>query len=276
MPYDIKTEIQRIRDYYASDHLQQRFSALVTGETGSGKTFMSRTARLPVHIDSFDPGGTKCVRKWIKKGDIVADTRWEREDPYDPNVFGEWKKEIDFRIEHGYFDMFGTYWLDSATTWGDAAMNFQMSGAGKPDAKSRAGEPPNFHRDYTPQKFFMINYIKKLMNLPCDFVLTGHLRLIEETVGQTKDGQAITRNKFRFMTTGQAAVIIPLQFDELYVLRGSESAGGVKRMLVTDAQGEYLARSRLRADGVLNREEEPDIKALLKKIGMSWKDKAKL
>jgi hypothetical protein len=40
--------------------------------------------------------------------------------------------------------------------------------------------------------------------------------------------------------------------------------------------GEYVARSRLKGKGVLNSEEEPDIKALLKKCGFSTEDKPKL
>ena len=270
MAYDAKTELRRVRDYYANDSLQKRFSALVTGESGSGKTFLISTARFPVHIDSFDAGGSKSVRKWIDSGDIIADTQWEREDPYDPKVFGEWMKAIDIRLRTGYFDMFGTYVLDSASSWGDAVMNYQLGKA------SHAGEAPKWNRDYTPQKTFMINYIKKLMNLPCDFILTGHLKTLEEVVGTTKDGNEIKKVSYRFFTTGQAMVTIPMQFDELYVLRGIETSSGIKRELMIDSQGKYIARSRLKGDGRLNDVEEPNIKKLLKKLGLAWEDKPKL
>ena len=268
--YDSKTELQRVRDYYASDRLQQRFSALVTGQSGSGKTFLCSTARFPIHIDSFDPGGTKSVRKWINSGDIIADTQWEREDPYDPKVFGEWMKTVDIRLRTGYFDMFGTYVLDSASTWGDAVMNYQL---GKAD---KAGEAPKWNRDYTPQKTLMINYIKKLMNLPCDFILTGHLRTMEETIGQTKDGETLKKVSYRFFTTGQAMVTIPLQFDELYVLQGIETSSGFRHELLIESQDKYVARSRLKGDGQLNAREDANIKKLLKKIGLPWEDKPKL
>jgi hypothetical protein len=270
MPYDAKAELKRVREYYTQDNLQKRFSALVTGESGSGKTFLLSTARFPVHIDSFDAGGTKCLRRWIESGDIIADTQWEREDPYDPKVFGEWMKTVDIRLRTGYFNMFGTYALDSASAFGDAVMNHQL---GKSD---KAGEAPKWNRDYTPQKTWMINYIKKLMNLPCDFILTGHLRQMEEVLGQTKEGSDIKRVYYRFFTTGQAMVTIPMQFDELYVLRGVESSSGVKRELLIDAQGKYIARSRLKADGKLNDVEEPNVKKLLKKISLPWEDKPKL
>lgn len=270
MPYDYKSELKRIKDYYDNDPLQKRFSALVTGPTGVGKTFLLSTARKPIHIDSFDPGGSKCLRTWIKKGDVIADTQWEQEDPYAPSVFGEWMKTIDIRLEVGYFKHFGTYCLDSATTFGDAIMNYQLN------SQNRPGEAPKFTRDYTPQKILMINYIKKLMALPCDFIMTGHLKEMDETVGETKNGEVIKKYFYRFMATGQAVVTIPLQFDEIYVLDTEETSNGLKRKLIVEAQGKYLARSRLKAEGKLNDMEDADIKKLLKKIGLDWEDKPKL
>ncbi len=179
-------------------------------------------------------------------------------------------KTIDLRLQTGYFDMFGTYCIDSASTWGDAIMNYQLN------AQSRAGEAPKFTRDYTPQKILMINYIKKLMTIPCDFILTGHLREAEEIVGQTKDGSPLKKTKYRFNTTGQAVITIPLQFDEIYVIVGKSGPSGVKRELLIDAQGQYIARSRLKANNKLNSIEEPNIRKILKKIGLRWQDKPKL
>jgi len=270
MPYDIKTDVQKVRDYYKSDPLQHRFSALITGESGSGKSMLAHTCRLPVHIDSFDPGGTKCLREWITKGDIVADTRWENEDPYHPKVFVDWVKETNHRLESGYFDLFGTYMLDSATSFGEAAMGKQLLEAGRP------GEAPKFTKDYTPQKIDIVNNIKRFMTLKCDFILTGHLDKVEDKVLEKQNGEKIVTYKYRFMTTGKATIVIPLMFDELYVLLGKESSSGVTRKLITDAQGTYVARSRLKALGKLDAEEEIDIKKLLKKIGLNWEDKPKL
>ena len=71
MPYDALTELKRVKEYYNNDPLQKRFSAIICGETNTGKTYLLNTARFPIHIDSFDPGGTKCLDPWIKKGDIA-------------------------------------------------------------------------------------------------------------------------------------------------------------------------------------------------------------
>ena len=271
MSYDAQEELQKVRDYYKGDPLQKRFSALVTGETNAGKTFLLRTARKPIHIDSFDPGGTKCLRDLIEKGDIIADTRYEDEDPYEPKAFAEWMKAVDLRFHLGYFKQFGTYCIDSATTFGEAVMAYGLG------MKSRAGESPMHNRDYMPQKTFMNNYIRKLMTLPCDFILTGHLREIRKLLSiDSKTGIAREEIKYRFYTTGQAVVTIPLLFDEIYVITGEEGREGPKRSMLIDSMGTYIARSRLKADGKLNSVEEPDLKKLLKKAGFASEDKPRL
>jgi hypothetical protein len=269
MPYDKLNELKRVTDYYAGDALQKRFSAIISGETNSGKTYLLRTARMPVHIDSFDPGGSKCLQPWIDRGQIVVDTTWENEDPFEPKAFAEWKKTTEIRFKVGYYEMFGTYCIDGLTTFSEAVMNDQLAG------KDRAGETPMRNRDYMPQKTQVVNYVRKLMNLPCDFILTGHLReIVEKETFDAKTGISQKILKYRLHTTGQAVVTIPLLFDELYVIQGK----GVdpKRELLIDSLGQYIARSRLKKDGKLNAIEKPDIKELLKKSGLSWEDKPKL
>lgn len=271
MPYDAQSELEKVKKYYSEDPLQKRFSALITGETNAGKTYILRTARKPVHVDSFDPGGTKCLRDLIASGDIVADTRWEDEDPYNPKAFAEWMKSVDLRMHIGYYKMFGTYCIDSATMFGGAVMGYQLG------IKSRAGGVPQHRHDYNPQKIYMTNYIKKLMTLPCDFVLTGHLRENRKVISVDPNSGAVREEvNYRFYTTGQAVVTIPLLFDEIYVIVGKEGREGPKREMLIDSLGTYIARSRLKAKGLLNSVEEPDIKSLLRKAGFSTDDKPKL
>ncbi len=269
MAYDAKEELKRVRAYYEGDHLQKRFSALITGETNAGKTFILRTARKPIHVDSFDPGGTKCLTDWIRKGDIVVDSSYEDDDPFEPKAFAKWMRDIDRRMHVKYFHQFATYCLDSATTFGMAVMAHQLGSAGK------AGEVPRHRHDYNPQKVQMINYFRKLMNLPCDFILTGHLRETRRLINlDTSTGVAKEEVKHRFYTTGQAVVTIPLLFDEIYVIK-EEGRGGInpKRIMLIDSLGEYIARSRLKGNGKLDATEPPDIKALLKKTGFDATDK---
>ena len=270
MAYNFQDELKKVKDYYAGDPLQKRFSAIVSGETNAGKTFILRTARLPIHIDSFDPGGSKCLSDLIAKGDVVVDSRWENEDPYNPKVFSEWMKAIEIRLRMNYFDNFGTYCLDSLTTFGDAVMNYQMN------LSNNAGTAPKFTRDYNPQKLLIQNYVRKLMNLKCDFILTAHLDAKDDVIGTRSDGSEIKRTKYRIKTTGSAVMALPLLFDELYVIVGTQGPTGPKREMLLDSVGEYLARSRLKQNNKLSHKEVPDIKAILKKIGLNWEDKQKL
>ncbi len=266
MTYTPLDELKRVTDYYAQDKLQKRFSALICGESGSGKTFLLRSCRRPIHIDSFDPGGTKCLKKWIDSGDVIADTQWEGEDPLSPDRFARWKKAIDLRLQIGYFESFGTYCLDSATTWASSAMVAQTG-----------GQVPDWGKDYVPVKHEMDIYLRKLMAISCDFILTGHLDKKEKVIAiERKTGIKTSEVNYRFLTIGKAVVTMPLLFDELYVLKTNEGSSGLERVLITEAQGEFAARSRLKGSGVLNAEEPADIKALLKKIGLPCEDKPKL
>ena len=261
MPIDARIEAEKLRQLYKEDPRQHSFNLLLLGETKTGKTYLMRTARFPVHIDSFDPGGTKGLRDYILKGDIVADTQFESEDPLKPEMYSKWKSEFEYRFNHGYFESFGTYVLDSATIWAEAIMNWILKKAG------RAGEPPKFTKDYFPQRVEIRNYVRKMLDLPCDLVLTGHLEAIEDKV--TGDV------KWRFLTTGQGTIIIPLFFDELWNTIGREVAGGVKYQLLTKSTGPYLAGTVIGKES-FETYEEPNIKALLKKAKWPCEDKPKL
>lgn len=269
MPYDAKSELKKVKEFYAQDPMQKRFSALVTGETNAGKTFLLRTARFPIHIDSFDPGGSKCLKPWIDKGDIVVDTSFETEDPFDPKVYAAWKQTTERRLALNYYDQFGTYCLDSLTTLANAAMGYGMA------KSNRAGEVPQRNKDYNPQKVEIENQVHRLMNLRCDFILTAHLERLAKLKSIDKQtGIRYEEIEYRLLITGKAVITVPLLFDELYVLVGKGTPP--RREMYTDSLGEYIARSRLKSEGKVEAIEKPDIKALLKKIGLDWQDKPKL
>ena len=254
-----KEEIAKLRQAYAEDPKQKTFNLLLLGEMGTGKSFILRTARLPVHIDSFDPGGTKGLRDEIAAGKIIADTRYESEDRLRPFVYQIWKTEFMRRRSEGYFERMGTYCLDSSTSWAEAVMNRILQKA------NIEGEAPRFTKDYTPQKIEIQNMMRYMLDLPCDFVLTGHL---EQYIDQGE--QSI---RYRYMTTGKGAIIIPTLFDEVYVMDPKKTSDGVKYRILTQNTGTYTARSRLAKGGLLSMYEEPDIKGILRKAGMDVSDK---
>ncbi len=265
MTLDPKEEFARLQQAYKDDARQSSFNALVLGESGVGKTFLLRTARKPVHIDSFDPGGSKNLLEWIKKGEIVVDSQYESEDPQRPHAFSKWKKEFDTRRRGGYFEHIGTYVIDSATTWSEAIMNNILQKGGI------AGQAPRFTKDYVPQKIEIRNALRQCLDLPCDFILTGHAEVREDVDDQ---GRQVMR--FRFMTTGKGVTTIPLLFDEQYFLITRRTASGPEYKMVVQNDGIYPARSRIAGGGKLKPLEDPDIKGMLKKAGLSTEDKPSL
>jgi hypothetical protein len=236
---------------------------LLLGEYGTGKTFLVRTARKPVHIDSFDPGGTKNLRKWIDQGDIIVDSRYESEDPADPTAFKLWYPIFNDRRESGYFNRFATYVLDGGTQWNDAILGAYLKKTGSTNA------PPDYKKHYHFQKFDIRTYIKRMLDLPCDFIFTGHLELKQE-------GEGSGPLKYVYATTGKGTFIIPSLFDEIYVATTKETSSGVEYQLLTQNVGKYSARSRLAAEGLFETYEEPDIKKLLAKAGLPTEDKEPL
>lgn len=259
----VMNEMAALRQAYSDDPRQGSFNMLLLGESGSGKTFMTQTARQPIHIDSFDPGGSKGIdSKLINDGRVIVDSRYESENPLKPTMFDLWVKELNRRMSMGYFEHIGTYVLDSATTWSEAIMNSILKKA------NLAGQPPRFTHDYTPQKTIIRNCLRTLLDLPCDFILTGHLNIERD--------EASGSFKASFMTTGTGAITIPLLFDEVWVMSPKATASGVKYRILTQSTGVYSARSRMAKDGLLEAYEDPNIKAILKKAGKQCNDKPKL
>jgi len=269
---DIKNEAAKLQQMYVDDPRQNSFNLLLLGESGSGKTTLCSTAKKPIHIDSFDPGGTKALMPFVKSGKIVIDSRWESEDPTKPMcakssgapgkewAFMEWKREFERRVKSGYFEHFGTYVLDSATTWSLAIMNWVLDKGGIP------GQAPRFTKDYGPQKIEIQNYVKKMLDLPCDFIMTGHL--------ESDKDESTGKYKYKFMTTGKAEVIIPLQFDEIWTCVAEQKGmTNIEYKVLTAKNGMYPGSSKLAKLGDFKTWEEPDIKVLLKKAHKSVADK---
>ena len=262
MPIDARIEAEKIRKMYNEQPQQDLARILLTGESGSGKTYLATTAPKPVHIDSFDPGSSKGLKKWVDSGDIIVDSSYENEDPMNPAVFRDWKNTLERRCQGKYFQAIGTYFLDSATTWTEAILNFHQ---GK---RSGAGTVPEWNKDYHPQKVDIRNYVRLIMAQPCHFVMTGHLEPQKD-----KEGNVIAK---RFIMTGKGAVVIPLLFDELWVSDSKETSKGSEYFIHLEKTGILLARSRLRARGILQGKEQANLRDILKRAGLSWEDKPAL
>lgn len=258
MSIEIKKEAEEVRRMYNDDPRSKTYNLLVYGGLGTGKTTLLKTVRRPLHVDSFDPGGTKVLEG---EEEIYCDAQWEIEDPFKPTVAVAWDKAFHHRKKIGYFDALGTYALDSATTWGQDIMYEIMKKAG------RAGGVP-FQQDWLPQMTVLENAMRQFISLPCDCILICH---------DDSDKDEISGRMFVHpLITGKLKRRIPLLFDELYYAMTKETSKGTEYQLLTRNTGLYQARTRLGKGGELETYEEPNIKKILEKVGFSTDDKPSL
>lgn len=258
MALDMKKEFADLTKMY-TEAKTEKFNALIYGALGTGKTRLLKTARLPVFIDSFDPGGTKTLRTEIEQGIIFADTRWELESPKNPTVALAWEKEYERRKKEGFFNNIGTYAIDSCTTFSDCFANQYLK------AKGRTGEFLQ-QQDYNPIMAAITSAIKDILALPCDVIFLAHDDVDKDEatgrmfVGPNFIGKS-SRGKY------------PVWFDEIYCALTKSTSSGVEYQLLTQSDGMYKARTRLGKEGIFEKYEKPDIKALLKKAGINTDDR---
>ena len=263
MPLDIRKEAEELRSMYHDSRSSKYFRALIFGDVGTGKTKLLTTCPKPIHVDSFDPGGTTTIRKEIQEGWMVADVRYEEEDPRLPQALELYDKVLDQRIRDGYFDYFGTYALDSLTTFGDAGLNWILKRAGRPGGIPQAGK--GSENDYVKQQAAIEPILRKLLNLPCHVIFLAHPDMRES---ETTHIKSIGPKVY-----GQLATKLPLLFSEIYCAQAKEVQAGIEYSLLTRQTGYWRCRSRLAATGKIDMYEKQDIKGLLAKAGFDNSDK---
>ena len=255
----VNKEIELIQKNYRPDDMLR---ALIYGVSGSGKTYSLRTARRPVHLDSFDPNGSQSLDDVIltpenPTGFVYADTRFEFEDPAKPTAWKLWSSEIKRRFASKYFDNIASYATD-LTSMSSAAMNEVLNKAGRP-----GGVPQQ--NDYLPQMTMIENAMRFILSLPCDVYILAHVNIIKDEI--------VGRLSYSPLITGKLVVRVPLMFSEIYVALTRETAKGLEYRFLTQAAGSYTARTRLGKGGKFDQYERPDYKNLLRKAGKSTDDK---
>lgn len=251
-------EFRKVRDLYRTQSQEKNFNALIYGDTGTGKTYGLRTARKPVLVHSFDPGGSRSIADLVETGEVIVDARWELEDAKSPTAYKAWETEFDRLRKLGIFDTVGTFVIDSITTWSEAMMNYILKKNG------RAGETPQL-QDYLVQMLTIRDVIKVATGLPCDFIAIGHINMDkDEVTGKMTSSPLVT---------GKLSSRLPLLFDEVYVTEAKEKAQGIEYTYLTRNNGLLKARSRLAPKAKLETREPQDIKSILKRAGYEYQDK---
>ena len=232
---------------------------LAYGDFGTGKTSLAATCPTPVFIDSFDPGGTKTavLQPLIDKGDILVENKWEGDTWKEPYAFREWELEMETRRRDGFIDYIGTYILDSATKWSDSIMFAILRNEG------RKGKTPQI-QDYLIQQLTAIDWLNLIMGFPCHCIVTGHIGYDkDEVTGKIETG---------LLMYGKLSGKVPLVFDEKYISTIESTSKGPLYKLQTRNDGYKKAETRM--GGLkFDLHEDPDIRALMRKAGLSAEDK---
>ncbi|GAI84421.1 unnamed protein product, partial [marine sediment metagenome] len=203
----VKASLDEIAAIYSTDlDRNQSTNFMVIGDLGSGKTSLSGTARLPMLVHSFDPGGTQVrqLRSLIRSrdnptGQVIVDTRFEMEDAFAPFAYRLWESELQKLIQAGVFANMGTYMIDSLTTW-SAACGYEFL-----KQKGKLASRDTSYGYFRIVLDTMVNEMVKLAALPCDVIVTAHIDY---------DKNEITGEKFAHpMVVGQSRVRIPIVFD---------------------------------------------------------------
>ncbi len=261
---EIKKQAAEIKRMYEEDPRTKTFNALIYGSLKTGKTSILRTCPKPVLVHSFDPSGTLVLRDLIEKGEILADTRFEHEDPFKPSACQLWEKEFNYLYRKEFFKHVGTFAIDSMTTWASIIMNEVIRRAAKTKKNREIGGAPQ-QQDWLLQMSFIENYTRKFLSLPCHCVLLGH-------ADQQKDENGANVGDLSIMITGKLRERIPALFSEIYYLRIKDYKQGTRELLTQQVYG-VQAGSRLGFGGKLEKTEPPDIKKIMAKCGLDTSDK---
>jgi len=195
---------------------------------------------------------------------VIADTEFEIDDPWHPVACDLWESKFNKLRSTGFFNHLGTFCIDSTTTWMSTIMYKVIAIAAKKKSKRTVGGHPHLE-DWAPQMAFAENYMRIFTTLPCDCILLGHSDRRFDEEGNPLEDETI-------LLTGKLRKRIPALFSEVYRLEITDKRKGTRQLLTQPKYG-VQAGTRLGRDGRFKQYEEPDIKALLRKAGMSVEDK---
>lgn len=266
---DIKAEFDKIREQYQGK--RPSVNVLGIGDPGSGKTFSLATARFPLLLMQFDPGGAVGIQEHVDNGDIIV-ADYSGEDPSRADAFSQWERDLLGWQRSGLINQFATVALDSITTWTQSLMyailkaNGRGVQSGPQRLKHSSGSTvaiPEL-RDYQLQIATVGQYMGLLTGIDPDFIALAHA-----SYEKNDDGAIIRADP---LVTGKLKQQLPLLFDEVYWYLPKKSSSGPEYRVLTQPYRYYDARSRLSAGSKLDQFEPADIKAILKKVGRDASD----
>lgn len=263
---NLSEEREKLRQLYRDNPRTKKGRILAVGMKGCGKTSLLKTCPKPVLVHSFDAGGTEVLQDEIEKGSIIADTRYELDTVQNPRAYISWEQEINRLHSIKFFNEIGTYCIDSFTMFVTRTIWQIMKKEGRVPPGMSSPVDLNKHgmriNDWQTVINICLMTVNSLANLPCHVILTGHLAYDKDMV--TGSFQKM------FNIPGQSSEYVPYNMPEVWMVKRDPHNDRVR--IWTRGWDQGFEPSTKMGAGKFEKEEEPDVRALLKKAGYSYED----
>lgn len=195
----------------------------VLGDTGAGKTSQLLTLSGKKFAYLFDPNAILSLRGYdVDYEEFLPDRlnmsagslskgKGDKTTDYASKLYLEWEKDIDSKLESGFFDAYDVIAIDSATTLLDLIMDRILT------INGRSGQWPQ-QDDYGPQMMTFTNIMRTLTGLGKTLYLTGHL--------ETKEDKLTQRILRQPLMTGRLKTKIPLLFSDIFICEAENDGRG--------------------------------------------------
>ena len=199
---------------------------LILGDTGSGKTTQFLTLPGKKFAYLFDSNALLSIkgqdvdyeeflpdRLNLNIHSLSKDKGGDTVSRHKNDMFQDWQKDFEERLNSGFFEGYQAIAFDSATTLLDLIMDRVLT------INGRAGQWPQ-QDDYGPQMVTFTNICRTLTSLGKTIYMTGHLEMRQDET---------TKKIYRQpMMTGRLRTKIPLLFSDIFTTEtDTDSKGSV-------------------------------------------------
>lgn len=204
---------------------------LLLGDTGAGKTTQLLTIPGRKFAYLFDPNAILSLQGHdIEYEEFMPDRLnlsikslkkdvGDKTTNFKNDLYVQWEKDFNARLDNGFFDTVDVIAFDSATTFLDLTMDRVLT------INGRSGQWPQ-QDDYGPQMLAFTNVCRTLTSLGKTIIMMGHL--------ETKKDELVQRIFRQPMMTGRLRTKIPLLFSDIFVCEvENDGRGNVKHKIQT-------------------------------------------
>lgn len=245
---------------YSNDNSFLR--AMIIGEKGVGKTTLLKNCPKPIYLYCLDPDGEQSLLEDGQCPDwLVIDNRFQGNMGPD---YLNFQQDVLAKLKNKTFEQFGTVCVDSLTTLSDSLIELI---ADEKFGKAKDNEVRTCKFGFDEWGILKSNLrfiIKKLLTVPCHFILTGHIQKDKDELS----GAMINT----IMCPGSSSQAAPTWFSEVWYMlsRKNKETKAIERILLTVNEGKYQAGTRLQN---IAPEEPANIRDILKKANRPHEDK---